>query len=75
MSARPLIESAIAIAGSQAKLGAACGVSQGAIWKAKVAGRVSATLAVAIEKATEGNVPRHRLRPDLWETSCVGVGE
>lgn len=67
MSARPLIQAAITILGSEAKLGVACGVSQGAIWKAKRAGRVSGELAVAIEKATKGSVPRWRLRPDLWD--------
>ncbi|WP_431311045.1 transcriptional regulator [Methylobacterium nigriterrae] len=67
MSIQPLIQAAIAILGSETKLGTACGVSQGAIWKAKRAGRVSGELAVAIEKATRGVVPRWRLRPDLWE--------
>src|SRR5215211_1860438 len=67
MTARELIESAIKLAGLEAKLGRACGVSQGAIWKAKRAGRVSADLAVAIERATSERVPRWRLRPDLWD--------
>ncbi|WP_082476072.1 YdaS family helix-turn-helix protein [Methylobacterium sp. Leaf99] len=68
MSTRPLIQAAIAILGSEAKLGSACGVSQGAIWKAKRAGRVSGELAVAIERATKGAVPRWQLRPDLWDS-------
>jgi DNA-binding transcriptional regulator YdaS (Cro superfamily) len=61
-----LIEEAIALVGSEAKLGDACGKSQNAIWAAKRAGRVSAELAVAIERATGGRMPRWRLRPDLW---------
>ena len=68
MSAGPLIQAAITLLGSEAKLGAACGVSQAAIWKAKRAKRVSAELAVQIELATKGAVARHRLRPDLWPT-------
>jgi DNA-binding transcriptional regulator YdaS (Cro superfamily) len=59
-----LIEEAIAKLGSEAKLGEACGVSQAAIWKAKRAGRVSAELAVKLERATD--IPRWKLRPDLW---------
>ncbi|BAQ43999.1 transcriptional regulator [Methylobacterium aquaticum] len=66
MSAGPLIQAAITLLGSEAKLGAACGVSQAAIWKAKRAKRVSAELAVQIERATKGAISRHRLRPDLW---------
>lgn len=67
MNTRPLIQAAITLLGSEAKLGAACGVTQGAIWKAKTAGRVSGELAVKIERATGGAVPRWRLRPDLWD--------
>lgn len=60
------ITKAIALAGSEAKLGAACGVSQNAIWAAKKRGRVSAELAVAIERALRGQVTKAELRPDLW---------
>jgi DNA-binding transcriptional regulator YdaS (Cro superfamily) len=62
-----LIEIAIKIAGSQARLGELCGVSQNAIWSARQAGRVSAELAVGIDGATGGKVPRWKLRPDLWD--------
>ena len=66
MNVRSLIEAAIARAGSEAKLAAAVGLSQAAINKAKRAGRVSAELAVAIDRATGGVIPRHELRPDLY---------
>ena len=66
MSTTELVLHAIRLAGSEAKLGEACGVSQTSIWKAKRAGRVSAELAVSIERATNGAVPRWQLRPDLW---------
>ncbi|MGF3025579.1 transcriptional regulator [Methylobacterium aquaticum] len=71
MSAGPLIQAAITLLGSEAKLGAACGVSQTTIWKAKRAKRVSAELAIRIENATNGAVARHRLRPDLWSPPVV----
>lgn len=63
---RDLIERAIALRGSQAKLADACGVAQQSIWQAKEAGRCSADLAVAIHRATEGEVPAYALRPDLF---------
>lgn len=62
------ISRAISIAGSEAKLGRAAGVSQNAIWQAKKKGRVSAELAIKIEKATAGLVTRLELRPDLFGT-------
>jgi DNA-binding transcriptional regulator YdaS (Cro superfamily) len=64
---KELLQSAISQFGSEAKLGAAAGYSQNAIWSAKRAGRVSADLAIAIERATNGGVPRWKLRPDLWQ--------
>ena len=68
---RRLIERAIARFGSEASLGEACGYSQHAIWKAKKQGKVSAELAVAIDRATSGEVRREELRPDIFET-CSG---
>jgi DNA-binding transcriptional regulator YdaS (Cro superfamily) len=62
---RELIEQAISILGSQAKLAAACGIKQSSIWQAKETERCSAELAMAIEKATEGRVTAAELRPDL----------
>lgn len=62
---RELIEKAIAILGSQAKLAEACGVKQPSIWQAKETERCSAELAMAIERATEGQVTALSLRPDL----------
>jgi DNA-binding transcriptional regulator YdaS (Cro superfamily) len=64
MSTRELLTDAIKQAGSEAKLAAAVGRSQVAINKAKRAGRVSAEMAVLLERAT--SVGRHRWRPDLW---------
>lgn len=65
-SVTALIEAAIIMAGSEAKLGKLAGFSQNAIWYAKRNGRCSAELAVGIEKATNGAISRSRLRPDLF---------
>jgi len=59
---------AIAIKESQHKLAAACGVSQALISKAKLGGRLSPRLAIAIHRATAGAVPGSALRPDLWRS-------
>jgi len=57
---------AIAFTRTQDKLAAACGFSQAAISQAKILGRVSPRLAIAIHRATGGAVPGSALRPDLW---------
>jgi DNA-binding transcriptional regulator YdaS (Cro superfamily) len=58
---------AVAIKGSQAKLATAMGCSQQYIsWLLKEAGQISAEMAVAVEKATEGHVSRSDMRPDLF---------
>ena len=68
MDTSPL-ERAIKIAGGQAALGRACGVSQGHVWwwlrKSK---RVPAEAVLAVEAATGGAVPRHEIRPDIYPT-------
>lgn len=61
------LRKAVELKGSQAKLAKAAGVKQPSIWKALRAGRPSAELAVAIERATEGAIRRHHLRPDLFD--------
>lgn len=62
-----LIQKAIEIAGgSQQKLADRIGFSQMAVCKALKAGFVSAKMAVAIERATDGQVSRVELRPDLF---------
>ncbi|TAL38891.1 MAG: chaperone [Alphaproteobacteria bacterium] len=67
MNATDLVAKAIGIAGgSQQKLAARIGFSQMAVCKALKTGRVSAAMAVAIERATGGEVTRQGLRPDLF---------
>jgi DNA-binding transcriptional regulator YdaS (Cro superfamily) len=60
------LESAIRIAGSEAKLAAAIGYSQVAINKARRRGAVSPRMALAVHRFTDGAVPASALRPDLW---------
>lgn len=60
------LDRAIAIAGSEAKLGAGTGFSQVAINKARKRRKVSAEMALAVHRFTDGVVPASELRPDLW---------
>jgi DNA-binding transcriptional regulator YdaS (Cro superfamily) len=68
-SVRAAVARAIALKGSQDKLAAACGVTQAAISRANVRGRVSPHLTIAIHRATGGAVPGSLLRPDLWRSA------
>lgn len=67
---KALLNDAIVLLGSQARLAEACGVTQASVWQAKEAGRVSAELALLIERATGGKITARQLRPDLpWPGS------
>jgi DNA-binding transcriptional regulator YdaS (Cro superfamily) len=67
MHHRDLIESAIKALGSQEKLAEAIGISQqGVSYLLRHAPRVTAEVAVAIERATQGKVRRSDLRPDIF---------
>ncbi len=65
----PLVDQAIRVCGSQEKLAERSGgrLSQSAISRMLLKqARIRGEDAVAIEVATDGAVPRHRLRPDRW---------
>jgi DNA-binding transcriptional regulator YdaS (Cro superfamily) len=62
-----LIEQAIRRFGSEAKTAAAAGVSQPVVNEAKRTGRVGPKLAIGLDKATNGEISKSALRPDLWE--------
>lgn len=64
---RQLIERAISKLGSEQKLAAAAGLSQAAVNEAKKFGRCGPKMAIGIERATEGEISRAQLRPDLWD--------
>lgn len=61
------LQKAVRLFGSEEKLSRAAGFSQNAINQAKKRGRISAELAVGIERATNGEIPRWQIRPDLWD--------
>nr|WP_262239790.1 helix-turn-helix domain-containing protein [Serratia liquefaciens] len=61
----PYIEKAIAVAGGQAALARACGVSQPAVFRWLNGSRVKADYVVAIVRASNGEVQAHEIRPDL----------
>lgn len=62
---KPLQE-AIEIVGSQAELARRLKKKQGHIWFwLKEAKKLSPGIAIKIEQATDGKVPRHRLCPEL----------
>jgi DNA-binding transcriptional regulator YdaS (Cro superfamily) len=65
---RQAVTKAVAILGSEVKLAVACGVTQPAISKVKLHGRISARLALAVDRATNGRVSASDLRPDLWRS-------
>lgn len=66
MNTKDVIERAIAIAGSEAKLGRGIGFSQVAINKAKRKGHATAEMALAIHRFLKGKVSASEIRPDLW---------
>jgi DNA-binding transcriptional regulator YdaS (Cro superfamily) len=68
---RELIEQAITMFGTEAKLAAAAGVSQAAINEAKHRGKAGHKLATGIDRATDGRIPRSALRPDIWDKEGV----
>jgi len=66
MSVSRLIEEAISLFGTEAKLAAAAGVSQPSVNEAKRKGRVGPRLALGIDRATGGKISKSALRPDIW---------
>lgn len=65
--ARNLLQKAIDKAGSQQALAAAIGVSQQQVsYLMTKARRIPAEIAIAVERATGGEVSRNELRPDIF---------
>lgn len=66
---REALKRAVDKFGSEAKLGEATGYSQNAIWQAKQRGRITAEMALRIEKAT--GVSRRDLCPEFpWDEAA-----
>lgn len=66
-----LVQKAVAIAGSQSALARRCGKKQGHVWSWINSDRVSAEVAILIDKATAGAVPKEMLRPDLFRPTGI----
>lgn len=67
MKHRLILQRAVAALGSQQKLAKAIGLSQqGVSYLLNKAPRVTAEAAVAIERATNGEIRRDQLRPDIF---------
>lgn len=72
MQPHPLIARAIEALGTQKKLADAAGVEQQTISKLlNGQRRITAEMAVAIERATAGQVPRQELRPDIFKPASA----
>jgi DNA-binding transcriptional regulator YdaS (Cro superfamily) len=71
----PDISAAIEIVGSQQKLADAIGVRQQTISKLLLGQRskISAEIAAGIHTATNGQIPKWKIRPDLFEAPAVEV--
>lgn len=64
------LDTAIKLAGGQAALARACGITQAAVWKwTRVQKRVPAEYVAMVEAAS--GVPRSELRPDLHGEGAV----
>lgn len=69
-----LLQKAVDRAGSQKQLADAIGLSQqGVSYLLKHASRVSAEIAVAIDRFTDGEVPKEKLRPDIFQPQASRV--
>ncbi|MNJ71009.1 hypothetical protein D3C77_675080 [compost metagenome] len=61
------VEMVVRLAGGQAELARRCNTSQPRIWQCVHRNqRVPADLVIPFERAVDGQVTRHQLRPDLY---------
>ncbi len=69
------LQRAVRIAGGQSQLARRIGgkVRQGYVWKWLRRGRPPAERVLAIERATEGQVTRYELRPDIYGSAPEGT--
>lgn len=61
-----ILAEAVEMFGSSKKLAKACKVGTSAITNAKRKGQISPELAIALDRATHGEISAAELRPDLW---------
>lgn len=60
------LKAAVGMFESQAAFARAIGRSQPTVWEALKRGTIPAEWCLAIERATDGKITRHQLRPDLY---------
>lgn len=63
---KDLLQTAVSLFGSQAKLAHAIGFSQHAVWAALTKGIVSPRMARAIHTATDGKIDKADLCPEIF---------
>lgn len=61
-----LLDMAVERFGSEAAAAREAGVSQPTFFEARRKGRVGPKLAMGIDRATNGDISKSDLRPDLW---------
>lgn len=67
-----MVRQAVSIVGSQAALARALGLSQARVCQlTKHVEQCSAEVALGMDRATQGQVPAHKTRPDLFETPAL----
>lgn len=66
---KSLLSQAVERFGSEAAAARAAGVSQPTFYEARRAGKIGPKLAMGIDRATNGEISKSSLRPDLWPPS------
>lgn len=70
-----LIQRAIDHFGSESAAAKAAGVSQPTLNQAKRTGRIGPKTALGLDRATNGKISKHDLRPDLWDAPAPSPSE
>lgn len=64
------LEKAVSLLGGQTKLAKELGVKQQNVWSwLRIAKKIPAEVCIPIEKATQGQVKKEELRPDIFKQS------
>ena len=67
---------AVKIVGGQSALAKHLGVSQGCVWNwINRNNRISAEHVIGIERATNGQISRHDLRPDIYPIDDINLNQ
>lgn len=69
--ATPLFDAIVAATGTQSKLAVKLGVSRSVVSQWKRRGRIPPGWVIPVERATQGQVTRYQIRPDLYPVERV----